>query len=335
MNHPADTERTPEKRCYTRRGALFADHVLALGAEGFSKWLTDSFGGEPPAPRAGWFHYDDDALFSDAFAEVAPEFGQDVLAIAGDGVRRAIKEFDHQQGTYIGLYILTALAETLEITEALPDLAKNFEAWLPSSNDASRKPETVGQIVAFRETLECCFRLLLNSVNGARRSRPTVSWANLADFKALCSWSHDVLLNHSDSRDLTPAHAPLYFLALTSAALSNDSGAITTFGIRLKNGDCTKRTPFDILYTFESPTDLKARYPYNLDEILRLKDPFLQSLKGDILQSERRKLIRKDMPGHYFTASATQGNIPSATEATQYLKALQDWDKCGFDQLAA
>lgn len=70
---------------YTQIGALFANHILQLGEEGFAKWLTDSFGGPEIKIDPGYFQYDGpsapDVNFDEMMCMVINEFEGDVLRV--------------------------------------------------------------------------------------------------------------------------------------------------------------------------------------------------------------------------------------------------------------
>jgi len=121
------------RRPLTRTGALFANHIRTLGTR-IRELLVASFARPDPEPAPGWFHYDDDLFFS----EVSPKsrrVGARVLAIARKAVTQALKTFDRTAGSYIGLYILAALAEMLEAADAVPALAAVLNAWIPASRE--------------------------------------------------------------------------------------------------------------------------------------------------------------------------------------------------------
>lgn len=96
---------------YSQVGALFANHILRLEAEGFAQWLLDSFGGPEPAPVAGWFMYDgaNDFPFNDALGLVIHEFEDDVLGVGDAAVSLALKGLPATASTD-GLAILNNLA---------------------------------------------------------------------------------------------------------------------------------------------------------------------------------------------------------------------------------
>ncbi|NYZ18000.1 hypothetical protein HL658_36145 [Azospirillum sp. RWY-5-1] len=319
-------ERTADRRPVSRQGALFANHLRTLGPDRFGDWLTASFGGPSPAPALGWFHYDDDALFSDMFAEVAGEFDDAVRDIARDGVVRALRAFDSGAGTYVGLYLLTAVAEALKTVEAVPEVARVLKAWIPARGTATdRIPEDIGPVVALRETLECCFRLMLGATKGESLRTPVrpEAWGGIEPFRSLCNWSLDLLWTRSDLADLKPVWAPVYFFALTAAIRENRTNLLEVLDNRLKGGDRTRADRFESLYEFDSTLMPGLRFAYHLDAILiKAKPLFVAGLTGADVRPAKNTIIRNDDPFECGSLSATSGTALGKEQSGLYLEAV-------------
>lgn len=322
----ARSKATSRAEAYSPLGALFANHILALGKHGLAEWLIQSFGQTDPKPQSGWFHYDDDILFSEAFSLVVREFENDVLRTARTAVEEAINAFDPKIGRYLGLLELTALVEDLKIRPGVNKIGEVLDAWV--GRNSPKLPHNTTEALALRETLECVYRLLLYSIRNIRTSIPfiqTIEASMLSDFATIFTWADRILIHEHTIRAIVPARAPLYFLAITAAVTRGATIGLESYDARLTAGAYSLCDPFKDLYEFSSDIYPEDKFPYCIDGILRAKQSFLAMLRPDATPPyNASELARDNDPFDEARASATKGILfPAAVDAVQYKEIVE------------
>jgi hypothetical protein len=313
---------------YSQQGALFANHILALGREGFADWLLRSFGGANPTPAPGWFHYDYDMLFSEAFTIVVNEFEDDVIRVASAAVEKAIADFRPERGTYVGLYVLSALAEELRSFNIVPKVANIVGTWLPHDSIDATRPKTRDDVVSLRETLECVYRLLLITLHNFQADDEVLTPVNadeLKNFALMCSWADYVLRHQHNLRALLPARAPIYFFALTQATVFDKTKITDPYDYRMLNGAYVNGDLFKDLYEFSSQKSPDYKFPYNVDKIIDEKEAFV-----DLLERKRayrpRSIVEYENPFDVVIPSATRGVFLPPGSPDEYLEIICSLD---------
>lgn len=324
----------PRKGRYTQQGALFANHILTLGKDGFAGWLLRSFGGKEPTNEPGWFHYDDAMLFNEAFALVVDEFEDDVLSVAEASVEEVLATLNHEQVGYVGLYIVTALAEQLKIFSSVEKLSIILDQRVPRGNQRGSPPGTRDDAVALRETLECVYRLLLIPIYdfyGSGISPSSITPDHLKEFCNLCSWSDFILRHRHNDRVLLPARAPIYFFALTHANLFQKTEQPDPYDIRLWGGSFVRGDQFEDLFEFSSRRSPDDKFPYNIDRILDERSNFIRALTRG--PDAGRGIVAYDDPFD-ATVSATRGSFPTKVDPDEYFTAMRSLDDEPIEEAA-
>lgn len=282
---------------------LFEDDIGKLGADGFAEWLLRSFGGMNPSQRPGWFHTDSELLFGQLFRRAAKRFTEETAEEAKRGISIALRGFDPTEGTLFGLLELTGVVEALDAKHLLPKVANVLHYWFdPETSTARRQLSVRRDVLAFRETVECVFRLYPRSVDGLPR--------DAGPFALISDWARQILLNHPHwlDRALVPSYAPLYMLSLCS---THDGGERSLIRQTVENGRRTADDPFPELFVFESAKNPGAFFPYNVDRLLVMGEKFLKESSLDIsFQSSSDRFEPSD-------GSATAGIRPLG-EAAEY-----------------
>jgi hypothetical protein len=247
---------------------LFEDDIAKLGADGFAEWLLGSFGGPKPSQRPGWFHTDSELLFGQLFRQAARQFTEETTEAAELGIAKALEGFDPANGTLFGLLELTGVVEALNAKHLLPKVAKILHYWFdPETSTARRRLDVRRDVLAFRETLECVFRLYPRSIGNLRK--------NSEPFAHASDWARQILRDHPHwlDRALVPCYAPLYMLSLGTAS---DPAERSRIRRTVESGWRTADDPFPELFVFESVAMPGAFFPYNVDRLLAMGENFLE-----------------------------------------------------------
>jgi hypothetical protein len=311
INVRSGTAPFDKRASYSFHAALYRVDILELGVAGFTEWLIDSFAGPEPVQRPGRFQYAEDIWFCDAVALVAREFQDDVLNIARPAVRDAIASFSKShlhEGTYVGLYVLASVAESFAAKGVMPMVAHVLQRWLPPRATAFRPPKGRDDVVALRELLECAYRDLTARVEsgGPPHNKP-IEPRHLSSLREISRWSNETLGSPRQSRALTPAMAPMYYLAIAHHVVFNKlHDGLGRFDVALSAGPYRNGDPNEELYEFPSAYFPNERFPYDIDTILRDRKTFTAFLNGvPFVPDSYQRLLNTSDPFAGIFSSAT------------------------------
>ncbi len=313
-------EQEAHRKPYSVVGAMFANHVLKLGEKGFSDWLVRSFGTLDPKPVPGYFNDNSGLIFSESFALVFEELYKRVTEIAAKAVRDAINRFKSDSGSYVGLYVLTRLAESLHLTSSVERIGQILSSWIKEF-ESSKPPVTRDDIIALREILECIYRLLLKRI---ARQREVYDFNDqgfefLEEFFFIASWADCVVRASPSQRSIVPSLAPAYFLAVAHSAFTAKPEWGESYILKLLGGGKVQGEKFQELYEFSSEHLRGEKFPYNVDRIV------------DEGQFSFRSLLNADyiyhvdlVPDHnpFEKVSATHGVFGHGVGAAEYLEEM-------------
>lgn len=300
-------------------GDSFARDLRALEGDGFAKWLLKSFGGANPEPVPGRFHWNGDALFSEMFGQVFWQFKSEEIDIARTGLSKAFERVvdDDAKITFYGLFEIFGVAEVLNAEEHVKRIAQILHNWMnPSSQQFSKEPANLDDIIALRDLLECVFRMLWESKE--------VFSVPSHKYNLISNWCFKILTERSNAlgRSLFPTFAPMYI-----CALANQKQMVELHRLKrvLLTGALTLDDANRDLYIFQSKTHAGGSFPYDVDTLFEIGQEFL-ARNGYIAEQPDNviQLYSTNNPLSATPASATNGHVPISRQiSSEYLEALR------------
>jgi len=147
----------------------FANDLYRLGADGFSSWLMEAFGGAVPRFPLYAFSHNEDMGFTDLFAEIHLDLPRDAIDIARVGVAKAASMFASiPKPSPSGALALARLSEDLRLYHRVREITRVVENISVSKDDIRSK------LIFLREILESLLRLFVGIIFELSRAGSTV-----------------------------------------------------------------------------------------------------------------------------------------------------------------